>query len=66
MDEGDAGTKGADMKLFPRGVGKWSLMGENQSAFLDWSRPLDSSSAETPLADSSSSSIIVLSDRRFL
>jgi hypothetical protein len=85
-DEGDEGTIGADMKLLPRGVGKWSLIGENQFAFLDssWARGVgkwsligeshfasldsscDSSIVATLLEVSSSSSIMVLSERRLL
>ena len=67
---------GADMKWLPRGVGKWSLSGESQSAFFgdlvlgdllleDLSRPLRMS-INDPRFDSSSSSNIVLSDRRRL
>jgi hypothetical protein len=54
---------GADMKWLPRGVGKWSLNGDSQSAMLvDLSRPLRTSMIESR-ADSPSSSIIVLRDR---
>ena len=54
-EDGDEGTIGADMKLFPRGVGKWSLIGENHFAC--------SLGVGAPLEASSSSSIMVLSDR---
>lgn len=49
----------------PRGVGKWSLSGESQSAFLGDLSRLFRTSIMDPLFESSSS-IIVLSDLRRL
>lgn len=63
-DEVEGGI-GADMKWLPRGVGKWSLRGDSQSAiFGDLSRLRRLSVIIEPRCDSSSSSIIVLSDFR--
>jgi hypothetical protein len=51
---------GAGMKLFPLGVGKWSLMGD-----LQWAKEgsSNSSTIDAALIDPSSSSIIVLRER---
>lgn len=75
FDEASEVHIGADMKWFPRGVGKWSLRGESHSALfgdLSWGdlfRPLSTAYLEAkaePRIGSSSTSIMVLSDGRLL